>query len=94
MYLDPEYVQEYMIDDGESMFDQSLFYAKLYLSLLLFKIITILTKSNDQRVYYIKNAGLNKNMSDRLQQVAREIKEKQNIVDCFIVLIDARVPLS
>ena len=62
---------------GQSALVKSLFYAKLYLSLLLFKIITILTKSNDQRVYYIKNAGLNKNMSDRLQQVAREIKEKQ-----------------
>lgn len=29
-----------------------------------------------------------------MAKALREIKEKQNIVDCFIVLIDARVPLS
>ncbi len=29
-----------------------------------------------------------------MAKALRELKEKQNIVDCFIVLIDARVPLS
>lgn len=29
-----------------------------------------------------------------MAKALREIKEKQNIVDCFIVLIDSRVPLS
>jgi hypothetical protein len=62
---------------GVSVLNKSLFYAKLYLSLLLFKIITILTKSNDMRVYYIKNAGINKNMVNRVQEIARAIKDKQ-----------------
>lgn len=62
---------------GVSVLKKSLFYAKLYLSLLLFKIISILTKSNDQRVYYIKNAGINKDMVNRIQEIARGIKDKQ-----------------
>ena len=62
---------------GESVLKKSMFYAKLYLSLLLFKIITILTKSNDQRVYYIKTAGIRKDQMNRLQEIAREIKDKQ-----------------
>ena len=62
---------------GISVLNKSLFYAKLYLSLLLFKIITILTKSNDMRVYYIRNAGINKNMVNRVQEIARAIKDRQ-----------------
>ena len=62
---------------GVSVLNKSLFYAKLYLSLLLFKIITILTKSNDMRIYYIRNAGINKNMVNKVQEIARGIKDKQ-----------------
>ena len=62
---------------GVSVLNKSLFYAKLYLSLLLFKIITILTKSNDMRVYYIRNAGVNKNLTNRVQETARQLKDRQ-----------------
>ena len=62
---------------GVSVLNKSLWYAKLYLSILLIKIITILTKSNDMRVYYIRNAGINKNMVNRVQEIARSIKDKQ-----------------
>lgn len=62
---------------GVSVLNKSLWYAKLYLSILLFKIITILTKSNDMRIYYIRNAGINKNMSNRVQEIARSIKDRQ-----------------
>jgi hypothetical protein len=62
---------------GTSVLKKSLFYAKLYLSMLIFKIITILTKSNDMRVYYIKNAGIDKNMVNRVQEIARAVKDNQ-----------------
>lgn len=62
---------------GVSVLNKSLWYAKLYLSILLFKIITILTKSNDMRIYYIRNAGINKNMINRVQEIARSIKDRQ-----------------
>ena len=54
MYLDPEYVQEYEIDDGESIFEQSLFYAKLYIILLLSNISAKISRSNDVRAYYVQ----------------------------------------
>ena len=62
---------------GVSVLNKSLWYAKLYLSILLFKIITILTKSNDMRVFYIRNAGINKNMVNRVQEIARQLKDRQ-----------------
>ena len=62
---------------GVSVLNKSLWYAKLYLSILLFKIITILTKSNDMRIYYIRNAGINKNMVNRVQEIARQLKDRQ-----------------
>lgn len=82
-FVPEDYMTYFKIDEdeeshiGTSMLTKSLFYGKLYLCLLLFKIITILTKSNDMRVYYIKNAGINKNMQQRLQDIARAIKDRQ-----------------
>lgn len=82
-FIPVQYMTHFKINEdpdthnGVSVLNKSLFYGKLYLSLLLFKIITILTKSNDMRVYYIRNAGLNKNMVNRVQEIARGIKDKQ-----------------
>lgn len=82
-FIPENYMTHFKIDEdpdnhqGQSVLNRSLFYAKLYLSLLLFKIITILTKSNDMRVYYIRNAGINKNMVNRVQEIARAIKDRQ-----------------
>lgn len=82
-FIPENYMTHFKIDEdpdnhqGQSVLNRSLFYAKLYLSLLIFKIITILTKSNDMRVYYIRNAGINKNMVNRVQEIARAIKDRQ-----------------
>lgn len=82
-FVPPEYITEFKVNEdpetkmGESVIKKSLFYAKLYLLILMFKIITIVTKSNDQRVYYIKNSGINKNMVARVQQAARTMKRNQ-----------------
>lgn len=82
-FIPEDYMTYFKIDEddethlGTSLLAKSLFYGKLYLCLLLFKIITILTKSNDMRVYYIKNAGINKNMTQVVQNAARAIKDRQ-----------------
>ena len=82
-FVSTEYMTAFKINEnpesrmGESILKKSLFYAKLYLSLLIFKIISILTKSNDQRVYYIKNSGISKNMINRVQEAARAMKRNQ-----------------
>ena len=52
--LDPELVQEFEINDGESMFEQSIFYAKLYLPLLMSSLSAKIARSNDIRAYYVE----------------------------------------
>lgn len=63
--------------NGQSMLWKSLFYAKLYLSILIFNVITYLSKSQDTRIHYIKNSGIDKNAINKTMNIARQIKEKQ-----------------
>lgn len=86
-FIPAEYVQEFKVNEdvdgnGRSILMKSLFYAKLYLSLLVFKMISIITRSNDQRVYYVKNSGIDQNITNKVQDVARSIKGRQiNFMD-------------
>ncbi|HAU83984.1 MAG TPA: hypothetical protein DCW90_00165, partial [Lachnospiraceae bacterium] len=62
----------------------SLFYAKLYLMLLLFKIMSIILYSNDTRVNYIKQSGIDKNIANKIQEIARKKQERKlNLLDLF-----------
>lgn len=86
-FIPADYVVEFKINEdenghGQSMLNKALFYAKLYLSLLIFKMISIITKSNDTRIYYIKNSGIDQNITNKVQEVARSIKGRQiNFMD-------------
>ena len=88
-FIPVEYIQEFKInkdeeDNGQSMIKKSLFYAKLYLMLLLFKIMSIILYSNDQRVNYIKTSGIDKNIANKVQEIARIKQSRQiNMVDLF-----------
>lgn len=63
--------------NGQSMIYKSLFYAKLYLSLLVFNMITYLTKSQDTLVTYVKTSGIDKNVINKTMSIARQMKSKQ-----------------
>ena len=63
--------------NGQSMIYKSLFYAKLYLSILVFNMITYLTKSQDTVVTYVKTSGIDKNVINKTMDVARQWKSKQ-----------------
>lgn len=86
-FIPKEYMTEFKVNEdddgnGTSILTKSLFYAKLYLSLLLFKMDAIVSKSNDTRVYYVKNSGMEQNITNQVQSVARTVKSKQmNITD-------------
>lgn len=88
-FIPVEYIQPFKIDqdeegNGQSMIKKSLFYAKLYLMLLLFKIMTIITNSNDQKVNYIKQSGIDKDVANKVQEIARIKQSRQvNIYDLF-----------
>lgn len=88
-FVPAEYMQVFKIDadengHGQSMLKKSLFYAKLYLMLLLFKIMSIILYSNDQRVNYIKTSGISKNIANKVQEIARIKQSRQiNMMDLF-----------
>lgn len=88
-YIPAEYVQTFKIDcdvdgNGQSMIKKSLFYAKLYLTLLMFKMISIVNYSNDIRVSYLKNSGISKDVSNYVQELARQRQSRRiNMYDLF-----------
>lgn len=81
-FIPAEYVCEFKINEDEngegvSLLAKSLFYAKLYLALLMYSIILYCSRSSDTRIYYVKNSGIDTNYNDKIQSVARDIKSKQ-----------------
>ena len=81
-FIPVDYITRFTVDEdmngeGQSILTNSLFYAKLYLYLLIFKVLSILTKSNDQKFHYIKSSGIDKQTANTTQSVARAIKENQ-----------------
>ena len=88
-FISPEYITVFKIDEdeeghGQSMIKKSLFYAKLYLMLLLFKIMSIILNSNDTKVNYIRQSGIDKNVANKVQEIARIRQSRQiNITDLF-----------
>lgn len=88
-FIPAEYITEFKISEdeygnGTSMIEGSLFYAKLYLMLLLFKMMSIILYSNDTRVNYIKNSGIDKNVRKKIEEIARIKQQRQiNVMDMF-----------
>ena len=84
-----EFVTEFKINAdedgyGHPMLEKSLFYAKLYLMILMFKIMSIVTKSNDQTINYIRTSGIDKNVFNKAQEIAREkVNRRINLNDMF-----------
>lgn len=86
-FIPRDYMIEFKVNEdengeGQSVLMRSLFYAKLYLALLVFKMISIITKSNDTKIYYVKNSGMDQNITNKVQEVARSVKGRQiNFMD-------------
>lgn len=88
-FIPKEYITVFKInedenDHGTSIIEPSLFYAKLYLMILLFKIYSIVQNSNDTKVNYIRQSGIEKNVINKIQEIARKKQQRQiNISDMF-----------
>ena len=72
-----EYITAFKINkdidgNGHSMLEPSLFYAKIYLMLFVFDVFTILTKSHDQQINYIRTSGIDKNTFNKAQKIIRQ----------------------
>lgn len=88
-YIPAEYIVAFKINEdedgnGTSVVEPALFYAKLYLLLLLFKMVSIVSSSNDTKVHYIKNSGIDKNVANAIQAIARKMQSRQiHLTDLF-----------
>lgn len=88
-FIPKEYVVTFKVNEdenghGTSILEPSLFYAKLYLMLLLFKIMSIVLNSNDTKVNYIKQSGIDKNIMNKIQEIARKKQQRQvTLMDMF-----------
>lgn len=80
-YIIPFKINEDENGDGVSIIEPSLFYAKLYLMLLLFKLMTIIQNSNDTKVNYIKQSGIDLDVVNKIQEIARKKQERQITVN-------------
>lgn len=80
-FIPVDYMTEYSVNhnesgEGVSILKPAMFYAKLYLSLLVFKMVSIISKSNDTRIHYIKNSGVGNDVANQIQSVARNIRQR------------------
>lgn len=81
-FIPAKYITEFAVNldingNGTSILYPSLFYAKIYLGLLIFKMMSIITKSNDTRITYVKNSGVDKDIAKQVQAVGRSLKQRE-----------------
>lgn len=82
-FVSAEYITHFKINEniethlGISSLKKSIFYGKMYMMLLLYTIISIVTRGSDMRLFNIRNSGIDKNPSKITQQTARNYKENQ-----------------
>ena len=69
--------EDYNTHMGVSVLKRSLFYGMLYLTILLFKIIMIVTRSSDTRMFMVHGNGVDKNLSNRISKVVTDYKLNQ-----------------
>jgi len=82
-FVSAEYITHFKVNEdidthlGTSMLKRSLFYAKLYMTYLMFLVISTVTRTNDTRVFYIKQSGIDRNVQKQVQKAARDYKDNQ-----------------
>ena len=88
-FIPVEYVYEFPVNkdengEGRSMLDQSLFYANLYMLMLMFYIMSTVQYSNDTKVNYIKNSAIDKDVTSKIQEIVRKKQSRNlNLADLF-----------
>ena len=68
---------DYNTHMGVSVLKRSLFYAMLYLTLLLFKIIMIVTRSSDTRMFLIHTSEEDQDPSSRVNKIIGDFRSNQ-----------------
>jgi len=113
-YLEPNTVHHLKIDSadtyGVSKLSKSLFFAKIYLAVLITTIMQKISRGRDKRAVYVET-GLDADIEGAIQQVVKDIKSKEitadslgnlstvlqkmgNFEDYFIPMINGEKPLD
>ena len=79
-FLPPEYVVPFETNtdeygNGQPVLLRSLFYGRLYASLLLFNITAIITKSTDSEFYYLKQNALDQQFSNQVSDLIDQFND-------------------
>lgn len=88
-FIPVEYVYEFPVNkdengEGRSMLDQSLFYANLYMLMLMFYIMSTVQYSNDTKVNYVKSSAIDKDVTSKIQEIVRKKQSRNlNLADMF-----------
>lgn len=77
------------IDRGSSIFDNILFFAKLYIASLITILMQNIIRGGDKRAYYV-DTGLENDIANTVQQVIKDVKSKDitgiHNMDIFSIL--------
>lgn len=78
-FISPDYVIPFTTNEdqngnGQPILLRSLFYGRLYTSLLLFNITAIITKSTDTEFYWLKQGGLDQQYSNQVTDLIDQMK--------------------
>ena len=78
-FVPTEYVVEFKTncdqdDNGQPVLLRSLVYARLYTSLLLFMVTTLITKSTDTEFYYLKESALSQSYEDQVADIIEQFR--------------------
>lgn len=78
-FIGPEYVVPFTTNEdehgnGQPVLLRSLFYGRLYTSLLLFNITAIITKSTDTEFYWLKSSALDQQYSNQVSDIIDQMK--------------------
>ena len=78
-FISPEYVIPFTTNEdehgnGQPVLIRSLFFGRLYTSLLLFGITAIITKSTDTEFYWLKSSALDQQYSNQVSDIIDQMK--------------------
>lgn len=78
-FVPTEYIVEFKTncdqdDNGQPVLLRSLVYARLYTSLLLFMVTTLITKSTDTEFYYLKESALSQSYEDQVADIIEQFR--------------------
>ena len=78
-FVPTDYITEFKTNcdqdgNGQPVLLRSLVYARLYTSLLLFMVTTVITKSTDSEFYYLKEGALSQSYEDQVADIIEQFR--------------------